>query len=218
MPKLPPKAKSAEVKAMFQIWQQNNPNPTTELAYTNSYQLLIAVVMSAQTTDVAVNKATQAFFPKIQTPQAMLKWGEENLRQAIRTIGLFRTKAKNVIALSHLLITQHQGQIPNTREELEKLPGVGRKTANVVLNTLYGHPAIAVDTHVFRLAHRLGLSRGKTPQAVESDLLKIIPKKYLQNAHHWLILHGRYICTARTPKCPQCPVYNLCHSPDRLQE
>lgn len=202
-----------ETAALFATLQAANPHPTTELAYGNAYQLLIAVVMSAQTTDVAVNKATIAFFPHIQTPAQMVAWGEENLKAAIRTIGLYQTKTKHVIALSKLLLERHSGEVPQSLAALEALPGVGRKTASVVANTLWGEPVVAVDTHVFRVARRLGLSRAITPEKMAAELPKNIPHPYLQDAHHWLILHGRYICKAPTPKCGQCPVEKMCHSP-----
>ncbi|MCA3243756.1 MAG: endonuclease III [Alphaproteobacteria bacterium] len=203
---------AAEVAALFAAFQTANPHPTTELAYGNAYQLLIAVVMSAQTTDVAVNKATATFFPQIQTPQAMLAWGEDNLKAAIRTIGLYQTKAKNVIALSKLLLERHGGTVPHEMAALEALPGVGRKTASVVANTLWGAPVVAVDTHVFRVARRLGLAAATTPDAMAAELPKRIPPAYVRDAHHWLILHGRYTCRAIGPRCPQCPVEKMCQS------
>jgi len=206
---------SAEIAALFATFQATHPHPTTELNYGNAYQLLVAVVLSAQTTDVAVNQATAQFFPTIQTPQQMLTWGEANLKAAIRTIGLYQTKARHVMGLSTLLLQHHGGEVPQTMQALEALPGVGRKTASVVANTLWGAPVVAVDTHVFRVARRLGLSRSTTPQAVSTDLLRRIPKAFQRYAHHWLILHGRYTCTARTPKCPTCPVAHLCHAPDK---
>jgi endonuclease-3 len=190
-----------------------NPHPNTELYYTNPYTLLVAVVLSAQATDAGVNKATKNLFANVDTPQAMAALGLEGLKERIKTIGLFNTKAKNIIALSQKLIDQHQGEVPRTREELEALPGVGRKTANVVLNTAFGQPTIAVDTHIFRVANRTGLALGKTPLEVEKNLEKAIPKKYLKHAHHWLVLHGRYICTARKPHCYECPVVDLCAYP-----
>lgn len=207
---------AAEIAALFAAFQAANPNPTTELAYGNAYQLLIAVVMSAQTTDVAVNKATSTFFPTIQTPQAMLSWGEENLKQAIRTIGLYQTKAKNVVALSALLLERHGGDVPHAMEALEALPGVGRKTASVVANTLWGEPVVAVDTHVFRVARRLGLSGAKTPETMAAELPARIPATYRRDAHHWLILHGRYTCKAPTPQCHRCPVEKMCQAPTKI--
>ncbi len=202
---------------MFAIWQAQNPHPTTELHYTNAYQLLVAVVCSAQTTDVAVNKAFAPVFAHITTPAAMVAWGEDNLRHAIRSIGLYHTKAKHVLELSRQLVAHHGGQVPRAAAALEALPGVGRKTANVVRNTLWGDPVIAVDTHVFRLAHRLGLSRAATPQAVGEELEKVVPEPYRRDAHHWLILHGRYVCTARAPACATCAVAAWCQSPEKTR-
>ncbi len=186
------------------------PAPKTELEYESPYTLLIAVVLSAQATDAGVNKVTPTLFAVADTPAKMVALGETQLRNLIKTIGLFRTKAKNIVALSKLLIERHQGQVPRKREELEALPGVGRKTANVVLNVAFGEPTIAVDTHIFRVANRTGLARGKTALAVELRLNKNVPKQYLAHAHHWLILHGRYTCTARRPRCPDCVVRDLC--------
>jgi endonuclease-3 len=205
-------AKRAEIFARLQA---ANPAPTTELEYASPFQLLIAVILSAQATDVGVNKATARLFPVAPTPTAMAALGEEGLADYIRTIGLYRTKAKNVIATCHLLLSQHGGEVPRTREALEALPGVGRKTANVVLNTAFGEPTIAVDTHIFRVANRIGLAAGKTPLAVELKLLKSVPPQYLRDAHHWLILHGRYICTARRPRCEICPITDLCEFKDK---
>ncbi len=187
-----------------------NPAPTTELEYANPYTLLVAVVLSAQATDVSVNLATRDLFKRVQTPEAMVAFGEEALREQIKTIGLFNTKAKNVIALSEALIRDHGSDVPRTREELEKLPGVGRKTANVVLNTAFGEETFAVDTHIFRVGNRTGLAPGKTPLEVELKLEKIVPQPFRRDAHHWLILHGRYTCKARTPLCWKCPVIDLC--------
>ena len=194
----------------FALLAKDRPDPTTELGYLNPYTLLVAVVLSAQATDVSVNKATEPLFKIADTPETMLALGEARLKGFIKTIGLFNTKAKNVIALSRLLVERHGGQVPRTREALEALPGVGRKTANVVLNVAFGEPTIAVDTHIFRVANRTGLASGKTPRAVEDGLAKIVPKRYLRHAHHWLILHGRYVCTARRPKCPACIVRKVC--------
>jgi len=202
--------KKENVDEFFRLLAKDRPDPTTELDYINPYTLLVAVVLSAQATDVGVNKATTPLFAIADTPEKMVALGEARLRDDIRTIGLFRTKAKNVIALSQLLIEKHGGQVPKTREELEALPGVGRKTANVVLNVAFGEPTIAVDTHIFRVANRTGLAPGKTPREVENKLVKIVPKRWLQHAHHWLILHGRHVCLARTPKCPSCVVRPLC--------
>lgn len=205
-------AKRLRTQAILTELAKANPNPTTELEYGNPYQLLVAVVLSAQATDKGVNKATKTLFEAVHTPKQMLALGEEALLTHIKTIGLYRAKGKNVIALSKLLEEKHGGEVPRNREELEALPGVGRKTANVVLNTVWGEPTMAVDTHVFRVAHRLGLSKGKTPLAVEEDLLTLLPSSHAHHAHHWFILHGRYICVARTPKCAVCPVSHLCPS------
>ncbi|HVL77738.1 MAG TPA: endonuclease III [Sphingomicrobium sp.] len=202
--------KREEAFELFRRLAEDNPSPTTELEYTNPYTLLIAVVLSAQATDVGVNIATRPLFEGIQTPEQMVALGEERLREAIKTIGLFNTKAKNVIALSEALIRDHGGEVPRTREELEKLPGVGRKTANVVLNTAFGEETFAVDTHVFRVSNRTGLAPGKTPEEVERKLDKIVPQPFRRDAHHWLILHGRYTCKARVPECWRCPVVDLC--------
>ena len=202
--------KREEAFELFRRLAEDNPSPTTELEYTNPYTLLVAVVLSAQATDVGVNIATRPLFEGIQTPEQMVALGEERLREAIKTIGLFNTKAKNVIALSEALIRDHGGEVPRTREELEKLPGVGRKTANVVLNTAFGEETFAVDTHVFRVSNRTGLAPGKTPEEVERKLDKIVPQPFRRDAHHWLILHGRYTCKARVPECWRCPVVDLC--------
>jgi endonuclease-3 len=191
------------------------PDPRSELEYTTPYELLVAVVLSAQATDKSVNLATKKLFPVANTPREIAKLGVEGLEDYIRTIGLYRGKAKNVVALSQLLLDNHQGQVPRTREELEALPGVGRKTANVVLNVAFGELTIAVDTHVFRVANRTGLAPGKDPLEVEVKLLKVTPKQYLRNAHHYLILHGRYTCTAKNPLCFKCPVYDLCEWPEK---
>lgn len=209
------KLKKQEIEALFSIFQKENPAPTTELSFTSPYTLLVAVVLSAQATDISVNKATQTLFKEADTPQAMIALGEETVRQHIQSIGLYKNKAKNVIALSHKLLTEFEGKVPEGQKDLESLPGVGRKTANVVRNTLWGVPTIAVDTHVFRVSNRMGLAQGKTPLEVETNLLKNVPKTYLQNAHHWLILHGRYTCLARKPKCVACPVSHICTSPDK---
>ena len=195
---------------LFRRLRAANPEPKSELDYGTPYQLLVAVVLSAQATDKSVNLATARLFPVAGTPQAMLELGEARLAEAIRTIGLYRTKAKNVIALSRLLLERHGGEVPRTREALEALPGVGRKTANVVLNVAFGEPTIAVDTHIFRVANRTGLAPGKDPRKVEDKLMKVVPEAYRQHAHHWLILHGRYVCLARKPKCPQCALRDLC--------
>lgn len=203
----------ARVTRFFETLAALNPEPKTELAYTNAYQLLVAVVLSAQATDAGVNKATKALFEQVKTPADMRALGLEGLVRHIRTIGLFNTKAKNVIALSDQLLTAHGGEVPRDRAALEALPGVGRKTANVVLNVVWGEETMAVDTHIFRVANRTGLAIGKTPLAVEQGLLTIIPKRFRQHAHHWLILLGRYTCLARSPKCSVCPVAKLCPFP-----
>jgi endonuclease-3 len=199
-----------QAEAFYARLQAANPAPTTELHYTSPFQLLIAVILSAQATDVAVNKATDRLFPLAPTPESMVALGEEELTTFIKTIGLYRTKAKNVMATCRQLIALHGSQVPDDRAALEALPGVGRKTANVVLNTAFDHPTIAVDTHIFRLGNRTGLAPGKTPLAVEEKLLRITPEKYRHDAHHWLILHGRYVCKARKPACEGCVVNELC--------
>ena len=199
--------KRAEI---FRRLREANPKPTTELDYASPFQLLISVILSAQATDVGVNKATRRLFPIAGTPAAMLALGEERLKRYISTIGLYNAKAKNVIATCALLIERHGGEVPRTRVELEALPGVGRKTANVILNTAFGEATIAVDTHIFRLANRTGLAPGKTVRAVEDKLDKVVPPEFKQDAHHWLILHGRYVCKARKPDCPQCIIRDLC--------
>ena len=201
---------AAKRRAIFARLQAANPTPTTELEYDTPFQLLIAVLLSAQATDKSVNLATRKFFPRYGTPEAMLALGEEGLAEYIKTIGLYRTKAKNAIATCKLLLERHGGQVPQTREDLEALPGVGRKTANVVLNTAFGHPTMAVDTHIFRVANRTGIAPGKNVLEVEHKLEKFVPIEYRQDAHHWLILHGRYVCVARKPKCPQCGIADLC--------
>jgi endonuclease-3 len=207
--------KRADVIELFSRLRELNPHPTTELAYTTPFELLVAVVLSAQATDVAVNKATRKLYPVANTPQAVLELGEEGLKRYISSIGLFNAKAKNVIALCRLLIEQHHGDVPREREALEALPGVGRKTANVVLNTAFGEPTIAVDTHIFRVSNRTGLAPGKDVRAVEDKLVKVIPAEFRQDAHHWLILHGRYVCKARKPDCPQCVIRDLCRYKDK---
>ena len=199
-----------QVFEFFRRLAEANPAPTTELESSNPYQLLVAVVLSAQATDASVNIACRPLFERIKTPRQMTALGEEDLRDAIKSIGLFNTKAKNVVALSDALIERFGGQVPRTREELESLPGVGRKTANVVLNTAFGEETFAVDTHVFRVCNRTGLAPGKTVRAVEDKLVKMVPDEYKLGAHHWLILHGRYVCIARKPKCPVCPIRDLC--------
>ena len=199
-----------KITAIFARLKAANPAPTTELEYHTPFELLIAVILSAQATDKSVNIATRVLFKDAHTPEAILALGVTGLSRYIRTIGLFNTKAKNVIATCKALIEQHHGEVPRSREELEALPGVGRKTANVVLNTAFGEPTIAVDTHIFRVANRTGIAKGATVRVVEDKLLKAVPKEYQQDAHHWLILHGRYVCIARKPKCPECLIRDLC--------
>lgn len=204
-----------DVAEAFERLAHANPSPRSDLEYTNTYTLLVAVVLSAQATDAGVNRATAPLFRSVDRPAAMLTLGEERLREAIRTIGLYRTKAKNVIALSQRLVDDFDGQVPDDRVLLESLPGVGRKTANVVLNVAFGQPTMAVDTHIFRVSNRTGLAPGKDPFAVEKALLRRVPMERLWHAHHWLILHGRYTCTARKPKCAVCLISDLCRYPDR---
>lgn len=205
----------AQIETFFATLQAENPEPVGELDWVNPFTLLVAVVLSAQATDVGVNRATRDLFPVADTPEKMLALGEAGLKQHIKTIGLFNSKAKNVIQLCRDLIEHHGGEVPRDREALEALPGVGRKTANVVLNIAFGEPTIAVDTHLFRVANRTGLAAGKTPLAVEKALLKKVPPAYLRHAHHWLILHGRYICKARKPRCPDCKVSAVCNFKDK---
>ena len=197
-------------REIFERLRAENPQPTTELHYSTPFELLIAVILSAQATDKGVNKATEKLFKHANTPQAILELGEEGLKKYIRTIGLYNSKAKNIIATCQILIEKHGGRVPEDRQALEALPGVGRKTANVILNTAFGHPTIAVDTHIFRVAHRTGLAPGKTVYEVEKKLLKFVPEEFKQDAHHWLILHGRYVCKARTPRCGACIIEDLC--------
>lgn len=199
----------------FSTLQKLNPHPKSDLEYKNPFTLLVAVVLSAQATDAGVNKATKTLFKIADTPKKMLALGEDGIRNHIKTIGLFNAKAKNVYALCQILLSDYDGKIPHTRDALQALPGVGRKTANVVLNIAFGEPTLAVDTHVFRVANRTGLAKGKTPEAVEQKLLKIIPPEFLYHAHHWLILHGRYVCKARKPACPICPVRAYCAFKDK---
>jgi endonuclease-3 len=206
------------VAEIFRRFAAANPDPKGELEYINPFTLLVAVVLSAQATDAGVNKATRVLFKLADTPKKMVALGEAAVQEQIKTIGLYRNKAKNVIALSRRLLAEHGGEVPHQREALEALPGVGRKTANVVLNIAFGEPTMAVDTHVFRVAHRLDLASGKTPLEVEMGLLKVIPEAYLHHAHHWLILHGRYVCQARKPKCDVCVVRDLCTSPDKWSD
>ena len=202
--------KREKIIELFSRLRELNPHPTTELAYTTPFELLIAVILSAQATDVGVNKATRRLYPLANTPQAMLDLGEARLKTQISTIGLFNAKAKNVIATCRILVNEHAGEVPRDRAALEALPGVGRKTANVVLNTAFGEPTIAVDTHIFRVANRTGLAPGKDVRAVEDRLLKVVPAEFRHDAHHWLILHGRYTCKARKPECPHCVIRDLC--------
>jgi len=202
--------KRNDVIEMFTRLREFNPKPTTELDYTTPFELLIAVILSAQATDIGVNKATRRLYPVANTPQAILDLGEEGLKRYISTIGLFNAKAKNVIATCRILVDRHGGEVPSEREALEALPGVGRKTANVILNTAFGEPTIAVDTHIFRVANRTGLAKGKNVREVEDKLLRVVPAEFRQDAHHWLILHGRYVCKARKPDCPTCLIRDLC--------
>ncbi|HLH93844.1 MAG TPA: endonuclease III [Xanthobacteraceae bacterium] len=206
---------SAEIEEAFRRFAAANPEPVGELIYMTPFTLLVAVVLSAQATDAGVNKATPALFALADTPEKMVALGEERVRDLIKTIGLYRTKAKNLIALSEQLIDRHAGEVPRNRSELEALPGVGRKTANVVLNTAFGEPTIAVDTHIFRIGNRTGLAPGKTPLEVEQKLEQRIPAKYLRHAHHWLILHGRYVCVARSPHCERCLINDICKWPGK---
>ena len=202
--------KREKVVELFRRLRDLDPNPTTELEYETPFELLVSVILSAQATDVGVNKATRRLFAVANTPQAMIALGEEGLKRYIATIGLYNAKTKNILATSRALIEQHGGEVPMSRDALEALPGVGRKTANVVLNTAFGEPTIAVDTHIFRVANRTGLAPGKTVRAVEDKLMKVVPEEFRRNAHHWLILHGRYVCKARKPQCPLCAIRDLC--------
>ena len=208
----------ADITEMFSRLRELNPRPTTELEYSTPFELLVAVILSAQATDVGVNKATRRLYPRANTPQAILALGEDGLKKHIATIGLFNAKAKNVIATCRILVERHGGEVPRDREALEALPGVGRKTANVVLNTAFGEPTMAVDTHIFRVANRTGLAPGKDVRAVEDRLLERVPAQFLHDAHHWLILHGRYVCKARKPDCPQCVIRDLCRYPDKTAD
>lgn len=205
----------AKRREIFLRLQAANPHPTTELEYSTPFELLVAVILSAQATDVSVNAATRHLFPTTHTPQAILALGEEKLREYIQRIGLYKTKARHVMQTCRLLLERHGGTVPQSRKELEALPGVGRKTANVILNTAFNQPTIAVDTHIFRLANRIGLAPGKTVLDVENKLLKVVPEEFKHDAHHWLILHGRYVCQARKPKCGACIVYDLCEYKDK---
>lgn len=206
---------AAKRQEIFKRLQAANPHPKTELEYRSPFELLIAVMLSAQATDISVNSATRQLYPVANTPEAILELGEEKLTEYIQRIGLYKTKAKHVMQTCRLLIERHAGQVPQTREALEALPGVGRKTANVILNTAFGQPTIAVDTHIFRLGNRIGLAPCKTVLEVEKKLLRVIPKEFLLDAHHWLILHGRYVCRARNPKCAECIIYDLCEYKDK---
>jgi endonuclease-3 len=196
--------------AIFSTLRDANPEPTTELEYDSPFELLVAVILSAQATDVGVNKATRKLYPVANTPQAIYDLGVDGLKQYIRTIGLFNSKAENIIKTCRILLDEHDGEVPRSREALERLPGVGRKTANVILNTAFGEPTIAVDTHIFRVSNRTGIAKGKTPLEVEKRLLRLTPEEFLKDAHHWLILHGRYTCKARKPACAECPIETWC--------
>ncbi len=199
-----------KIREIFLRFQKANPRPTTELIYQNPFELLVSVILSAQATDISVNKATKKLFAVANTPEKILELGEAKLKEYVKTIGLFNTKAANIIKACRILVEKYHSEVPNHREGLEELPGVGRKTANVILNTCFGQPMIAVDTHIFRVANRIGLANGKTPRAVEDELLKVIPPEFIHNAHHWLILLGRYTCIARKPRCPTCVIRDLC--------
>lgn len=209
---------TANRREMFMRLRHANPAPTTELRYTTPFELLIAVILSAQSTDKGVNKATEKLFKVANTPQQILDLGLRGLKRYVKTIGLFNTKASNILKTCKLLVTQHGGQVPAARAELEALPGVGRKTANVVLNTAFGQPTIAVDTHIFRVANRTGLAPGKTVRAVEDKLIQVVPEEFQHDAHHWLILHGRYTCVARKPRCGSCVIFDLCSYKDKVTE
>jgi endonuclease III len=209
--------KRADIEEMFARLEARDPHPETELEYKCPFELLVAVVLSAQATDVGVNRATPGLFALADTPEKMAKLSEAQIKDKIKTIGLFNTKAKNVLKLSQILTEQHGGEVPRDREALQALPGVGRKTANVVLNVAFGEPTIAVDTHIFRVGNRTGLAPGKTPDEVEGKLMKAVPQKYRQHAHHWLILHGRYVCKARKPDCPSCLIRDLCGFKDKTK-
>lgn len=201
---------NSEMEIVFSRWQQQNPAPESELEYVNPFTLLVAVVLSAQATDKSVNKATESLFKIVDTPEKMVELGEEKLISYIRTIGLYKNKAKSVIGLSQMLISDFNSQVPGNRDDLMKLPGVGRKTANVVLNVIFNQPTMPVDTHLLRISPKIGLAEGTTPEQIEKSLLERIPKEYLKNAHHWILLHGRYVCTARNPKCKECIINDIC--------
>lgn len=204
-------------QAIFETFAALEPSPRTELVYSSVFELLVAVILSAQATDISVNKATAVLFNVANTPKGLIRLGVDSLKSYIKTIGLYNTKAENIIRMCGILLDQHGGAVPDDRESLEKLPGVGRKTANVILNTAFGKPTIAVDTHIFRVANRTGLAPGKNPLEVEKKLLNLVPTEFRQNAHHWLILHGRYVCTARSPACGKCPVYDYCEWSQKKQ-
>ena len=204
-----------KIREIFKRFKKQNPKPTTELHYHSTFELLVAVILSAQALDSSVNKATAELFKQANTPQKILDLGLTGLKKYIKTIGLYNNKGKNIMAMCKILIEQHEGKVPQDRKALEALPGVGRKTANVILNTAFGEPVIAVDTHIFRVSQRIGLAKGKTPLAIETQLEKVIPPEYIHDAHHWLILHGRYVCVARKPKCPECIIKDLCEYPDK---
>jgi len=214
-PRRSPRLTKADINTLFTRLSKLNPQPTTELEYRTPFELLIAVILSAQATDIGVNKATRSLFPVANTPKAILKLGETGLKRHIATIGLYNAKAKNIIATCRQLLDRHAGEVPHNRAALEALPGVGRKTANVILNTVFGEPTIAVDTHIFRISNRIGLAPGKTVREVEDSLMKLIPAHWQHGAHHWLILHGRYVCKARQPDCPQCVIVDICRFQDK---
>lgn len=207
--------RTKKIQTIFDRFKKANPKPTTELVYQSPFELLISVILSAQATDISVNKATKVLFRIAHTPEKLLALGEETLASYVKSIGLYKTKTANIIKTCRILVEKYHSKVPHTREALEELPGVGRKTANVILNTCFGEPVIAVDTHIFRVAQRIGLAKGNTPLAIENQLMKVIPKPYLHDAHHWLILHGRYVCIARKPKCPECLIRDLCEYPDK---
>jgi len=215
-PRRPRRLTRAEIDTLFSRLAELNPNPTTELEYRSPFELLVAVILSAQATDVGVNKATRRLFAIANTPAAMVQLGEEGLKRQIATIGLYNAKAKNIIATCLQLLERHNGEVPHDRAALEALPGVGRKTANVVLNTVFGEKAIAVDTHIFRIANRMGLAPGNSVREVEDGLMRVIPERWQHGAHHWLILHGRYVCKARKPDCPRCVIVDLCRFKDKV--
>ena len=210
-----PKINRAQIAEIYRRLSIERPSPTTELDYVNPYTLVVAVALSAQATDVGVNKATKALFIAADTPEKMLALGEDKVRDYVKTIGLYKTKAKNVIKLSQLLVDEYNSEVPDTREDLVRLPGVGRKTANVVLNEVFGQPTFAVDTHIFRVSNRTGMAPGKDVLEVELNLLRVTPEEYLLGAHHWVLLHGRYICKARTPECYACPIQDICRFPKK---